>query len=93
MAGHGRQPSDDFEAVEFGDTYVEDDNIRQMLTGQLQCVHSIVCLRNDLIAMTLHQHAYSKANDRMIIHDQHFIHGQSNFRYSNFQSQHNSLVV
>ncbi|WP_220789580.1 hypothetical protein [Pseudomonas syringae group genomosp. 3] len=29
----------------------------------------------------------------MIIHDQHFIHGQSIFRYSNFQSQHNNLVV
>ncbi|MCY1420926.1 hypothetical protein D9M71_365640 [compost metagenome] len=72
----GGQPGDDLQAIKLGDADIQNDDVRAMLPRQLQRVHAVIRLRNDFITMPLHQHAYSQANDRMIIHDQHFIHGQ-----------------
>ncbi|MNE63066.1 hypothetical protein D3C80_1583930 [compost metagenome] len=72
----GVEPGDDLKTIELGNADIQNDDIRAMLARQLQRIYTIVCLRDDLIAMSLHQHAYSQANDRVIIHDQHFIHGQ-----------------
>ncbi|MNH29363.1 hypothetical protein D3C79_895900 [compost metagenome] len=90
----GGQPGDDLQAIKLGDADIQNDDVRAMLPRQLQRVHAVIRLRNDFITMPLHQHAYSQANDRMIIHDQDFIHEQNPIvRCSIILSSHNSLVV